>query len=70
MPNNIAIHVNGEASEVPNGTTVADLLKNLQITAKRIAVEVNEEILPRSQYADTALQDADQIEIVQAIGGG
>lgn len=70
MPNNIAIHVNGKANEVPSGTTVAELLNSMQITANRIAVEVNEEILPRSQYADTAIQQADHIEIVQAIGGG
>lgn len=62
--------LNGEAHTAPDGLTVAALLEQLQLAGKRIAVEVNEEIIPRSQHGNTVLRDGDRIEIVHAIGGG
>lgn len=64
------IHLNGEAREVAAGGSVADLIAEQGLTGRRIAVERNGEIVPRSQHASTLLADGDQLEIVHAIGGG
>jgi len=64
------ILLNGESLELPDGTTVADLLVRLELTGRRVAVERNLDIVPRSQHATTALADGDQLEVVHAIGGG
>ena len=66
----IEITVNGETRQVAGGYTVAMLLADMQLAGKRIAVERNLEIVPRSQHESTALQDQDSLEIVHAIGGG
>ena len=50
--------------------TVADVVRELALEGKRIAVEKNGEIVPRSRYADTAVDGADRLEIVGAVGGG
>ena len=62
--------VNGEVHELPDNSTVRQLLEGLQITATRVAVEVNLEIVPRATYAERTLQDGDKIEIVHFVGGG
>jgi len=64
------IVLNGTATEVPDGATAAELVEQLGLTGKRIAMEVNREILPRSRYAEQPLAPGDQVEIVHAIGGG
>jgi sulfur carrier protein len=64
------VQVNGESREVPDGTTVADLVADLASAGQRFAVEVNEELVPRSTHADRRLADGDRIEVVHAIGGG
>jgi sulfur carrier protein len=64
------VQVNGESREVPAGTTVADLVADLASAGQRFAVEVNEELVPRSTHADRSLADGDRIEVVHAIGGG
>lgn len=64
------IYLNGEAREVAGALTVAGLLENLALTGRRLAVEVNLEIVPRSAYADTVLEPGDRVEVVHAIGGG
>ena len=66
----IAITVNGEAREVPATATVADLLQRIGLDSRKVAVERNMEIVPRSTYADTALSAGDALEIVHFIGGG
>ena len=66
----LRLTVNGEARLVPSGLTVADLLAEIGLAARKVAVERNLEIVPRSQYATTALTDGDAIEIVHFIGGG
>lgn len=64
------IFVNGEQRDVENAPTVADLVAALGLETRKVAVERNLEIVPRSQYATTALADGDAIEIVHFIGGG
>ena len=64
------IQLNGEALDLPDGLSVADLLERLELTGKRVAVELNLDIVPRSQHADTLLRDGDRVEVVHAIGGG
>lgn len=64
------IHVNGAAREVPDNYTAADLVAAMALTGKRIAMEVNLEIVPRSHYATHRFQPGDKVEVVQAIGGG
>ena len=66
----LTIHVNGEAQQWPQGSTIADLVAAMALTGKRFAVERNQEIVPRAEHASTELQAQDQVEIVQAIGGG
>lgn len=62
--------VNGETRQLPEGMTVAQLLEEMSLTTKRLAVEVNLEIVPRSTYDTRRLQAGDRVEIVHAIGGG
>jgi sulfur carrier protein len=64
------IILNGESTIVEATTTIAQLIEQLQLTGKRIAVEINEEIMPRSTHATTPLHEGDKVEIVHAIGGG
>ncbi len=64
------IQLNGETLEVADRLTAADLLAQLDLQGQRLAMEVNEEIVPRSRYADTELRPGDRVEIVRAIGGG
>lgn len=64
------IVLNGERHEVTTDATLALLIEVRQLSGRRLAVEVNEQIVPRSQYAKYHLQEGDRIEIVQAIGGG
>jgi len=64
------IYLNGEARDLPDDTTAAALVESLGLTGKRIAMEINMEIVPRSQYATHRLQPGDKVEVVQAIGGG
>ncbi|MBP9955962.1 sulfur carrier protein ThiS [Geopseudomonas guangdongensis] len=64
------IQLNGEALDLPDGLSVADLLARLDLAGKRVAVELNLDIVPRSQHATTLLGDGDRVEVVHAIGGG
>lgn len=64
------LHINGEVQHQPPPCSVAQLVERLQLAGKRLAVERNGDIVPRSSYADTWLADGDRLEIVQAIGGG
>ena len=64
------ISVNGEPQEVPDGATVERLLDLLEVQRRRIAVEVNRELVPRSRHGARALAEGDVIEIVTLVGGG
>lgn len=64
------ISLNGSPYQLQENTTVAILIARLDLTNKRLAVEVNKEIIPRSQFESYLLTANNQVEIVQAIGGG
>ena len=61
--------INGETRSIPGVATVFDLLERLDLHG-RVAVEINEQIVPRSEFTSRRLQQDDRIEIVHAIGGG
>ena len=62
--------LNGEERDVAGVATIADLVTSLGLDARKVAVERNLEIVPRSTYAATRLESGDQLEIVHFIGGG
>lgn len=64
------ITLNGESRDVPDGATVADILRAIGAGAIPAAVERNGEIVPRSVHATTPLADGDRLEIVTMVGGG
>ncbi|OQY51640.1 MAG: thiamine biosynthesis protein ThiS [Candidatus Parabeggiatoa sp. nov. 2] len=64
------IFLNGEPRQVENGLPIADFIKQLNLENKRLAVEINSEIVPRSQFDSHVLSAGDKVEIVHAIGGG
>ncbi|MFO8025186.1 sulfur carrier protein ThiS [Thiohalophilus sp.] len=64
------IVVNGEDKQIEPGLTAAALVEQMGLGGRRIAMEVNREILPRSHYAEHTFADGDRVEIVHAVGGG
>ena len=66
----IQIIVNGSGQNLPGPLTVRDLLQEMALAGKKIAVERNGEIVPRAAHAATLLADGDRLEIVVAVGGG
>jgi thiamine biosynthesis protein ThiS len=66
----LSITVNGEARAVPPRCTVAHLLQLMELSATRVAVERNREVVPRAEYAETVLADGDRLEVVTFVGGG
>jgi len=64
------IIVNGQTQNVPEGFTAAQLVEQMGLGGRRIAMEVNMEIVPRSTYPEHQLTPGDKIEIVHAVGGG
>jgi len=66
----ITVSINGETRQFPQSTSIAALIGEMGWAGKRIAVERNGEIVPRSTFPDTELADGDRLEIVVAVGGG
>jgi len=64
------VFVNGDPKQVESGLVVTQLLDTLALTSKRVAVEINEQIIPRSEHTQHQLQPGDRVEVVTAIGGG
>lgn len=64
------ISVNGEKRSISSDQTVAALLREMDLEGRRLAVEKNGEIVPKSSHAATRLAEGDRIEIVVAVGGG
>lgn len=62
--------INGQMTEVPESCSLLNLLEQTQMQGKRVAVELNGEIVAKSRHAEIRLQPDDRIEIVHAIGGG
>jgi sulfur carrier protein len=66
----VNIVLNGEPRNVPAACTAAQLLNELGLAGKRLALEVNAEIVPRSRFDQHVFRDGDKVEVVHAIGGG
>ena len=66
----VRIRVNGTERSFPDGTSVRDLLAILEVSTPRVAVERNREILPKASYGSTPLEDGDELEVVEFVGGG
>jgi sulfur carrier protein len=62
--------VNGEENDYPGITTVVSLVEHLGLKPDRLAIELNHDIVPRSQWATTPLSEGDRLEIVHFVGGG
>lgn len=70
MSETVTIQVNGEPREVPEGLNVTELVAHLGLTANRLAIERNLELLPRGQWGTTVVSGKDRFEIVHLVGGG
>jgi sulfur carrier protein len=66
----IRITLNGAPREFPAPLTFSQLIDELELAGRRLAVERNGEIVPRSLFGDARLRDGDRIEVVMAVGGG
>ncbi|MCU7929518.1 MAG: sulfur carrier protein ThiS [Candidatus Thiodiazotropha sp. (ex Codakia rugifera)] len=64
------IYLNGVEKQIPDQLDMASLIASLNLTDQRIAVEVNEELVPRSTFNGHQLHEQDHVEIIQAVGGG
>ena len=64
------ITVNGTPTDIQNDLSMAGLIEHLDLTGKRLAVEVNQELVPRSQFDSHRLATNDRVEIIHAVGGG
>ncbi|UCE59567.1 MAG: sulfur carrier protein ThiS [Phycisphaerales bacterium] len=64
------VTLNGKPDEIDEGATVADLLARLKLEPIRVAVEINEDIVPRKTFSNKRIQDGDRIEVVTFVGGG
>lgn len=63
------VKINGELLD-KDGKTVTEMLSDMEISGQRVAVEINEEIVPKAKYDDTILKDGDHVEVVRFVGGG
>jgi len=66
----VQVEINGERREVKAGVTVADVVRMLDLNQRRLAVEINREIVARDSYAERVLHEGDVLEIVHFVGGG
>lgn len=66
----MTVLVNGKPRELGEGRTVADLLRELELEGRPVAVERNRAVIPRSEFPSTPLREGDRIEIVTFVGGG
>ncbi len=66
----IGLQVNGEAHELAAGASLAELIEEIGLRGRRLAVAVNRDVVPRSRYAERRLAEGDRVEILEAVGGG
>ena len=66
----IKIFINGDLKKFPKEINIVSVLESLNISSKHIAIEINENLVFRSDWQETNLKDGDKVEIVKAIGGG
>lgn len=64
------LSVNGDSRDVPPGTSIAELLDELELDPRTLAVERNMQLVPRADHATTLLGDGDRLEVVTLVGGG
>ncbi len=64
------IQVNGEPREIADASTVADLLAELKLDPRFLAVERNKQLVPRAQHTQCQLEEGDELEVVTLVGGG
>ena len=64
------VYVNGELKDLPGTSSLAELVTQFELPAARIAIELNREVVRRSEWGSTMLKDEDRIEIVHFVGGG
>lgn len=62
--------INGQEREIPQPCTVSELVEHLRLGLRGVAVEINRQIIPRSEFETRSLADADQVEILRMVGGG
>lgn len=70
QPTNIQITVNGNETQIASTMTVEELLNTVEVPPNYLAVEVNEEVVPREDYANVKVTDGDRVEVVTLVGGG
>ena len=66
----MTITLNGEAHQVAESTTLLELIEQLELNPRQVAVEVNQQLVPREQHSDRILQGGDTLEVVTLVGGG
>ncbi|MBK96844.1 MAG: thiamine biosynthesis protein ThiS [Planctomycetaceae bacterium] len=66
----MVVYVNGESVELAAASTLSQLLAQLEITTRHVAVELNLEIIPFEKHAECVLADGDKLEVVTLVGGG
>lgn len=70
MSEPVTFRLNGEGKSAPAGTMLLELLQELGVDAARIALERNRRVVPRAEHAQVRIEDGDEFEIVQFVGGG
>ena len=66
----INVYINGDKKLISVSSNLSDVLKNFEIDANKIAIEINQKVIPKSLYKNTLIKNEDKIEVVQFIGGG
>ena len=66
----MTLHINGQPREFTDGLALSELVEQLGFKADRLAIELNRDIVSRTQWDTTALKDGDRLEIVHFVGGG
>ena len=64
------VYVNGDSREIDDGTTVEELLVRLEMQPRYVAIERNQQLVPRTEHSDAVLNAGDELEIVTLVGGG
>lgn len=64
------IQLNGEPTQIPDPCSIEQLLERAGLGQRRVAVEVNREVVPRSRHGEHLLAEGDRVEVVHALGGG
>ena len=66
----LQVYINGDSKEVPETTSLAQLVEQLELVPQRIAIELNRVVVRRADWSVTTLRDSDRLEIVHFVGGG